>query len=239
MNGTRRTVTSLMQPYFFPYLGYFDLLCHSDTFVFYDDASFSKNGWYNRNRIYNDKQDWEYIRVSLRKAPLGTACTEIVLADKAKDRERLLRQLAVYRTAPFYNVVVGLVEEVFDRSGNTLADIAVMSIVTCARHIGLTCNIARSSEINYDRKQSAFLKIVDICRLTTADTYLNSSGGRSLYCSTDFRREGLELLFTPSHAAEYVPVGQRFVPYLSILDAMMWVGPETLRLELSKRIPTC
>lgn len=226
---------SLMQPYFFPYLGYFDLLSSSDVFVFYDDAAFSKNGWYNRNRIYNPSREWEYIRLAVRKSPLQTPCNLVILADKEKDRAKLLQQLAQYKKAPFYQPVMDLVEKTFADSEDDLASVAIASVELCAKYIGLDCTVKKSSEMTYDQNGNALTKVLDICKITQAERYLNVPGGRALYSSGDFEKEGLALAFTSSDAIEYETARRDFVPYLSILDALMWVSPDVLKQKLSQR----
>ena len=226
---------SLMQPYFFPYLGYFDLLCSSDTFVFYDDVAFSKNGWFNRNRIYSASQNWEYIRVAVRKSPLSTPCNQIGLVDKASDRSKLLRQLGNYRKSPYYYEVSGLVDRIFDSSDDDLASVAMKSVELCADYIGIDSEIKRSSDMTYDVNAKSLCKVLAICRITKAERYLNLPGGRELYCSDDFAKNGLELAFTPSDAVKYEPRGRAFVPYLSVLDALMWEAPGELKRKLCRR----
>ena len=226
---------SLMQPYFFPYLGYFDLLCSSDTFVFYDDAAFSKNGWYNRNRIYNPSQNWEYIRVTVRRSPLLTPCNQIELVDKASDQTKLLKQLGNYKKSPFYNEVSDLVERTFESSDDDLASIAMKSVELCANYIGIESELRKSSDMAYDVNAESLCKVLDICKIMKAERYLNLPGGKELYFSDDFVKNGLDLAFTPSDAVKYETKGRVFVPFLSVLDALMCEAPDDLKRKLCGR----
>ena len=229
---------SLMQPYFFPYMGYFDLLAFSDIFVFYDDAAFSKNSWYNRNRIAGTKERWDYIGVAVRKSePLGTPSTDILLARKESDLQKLLRQLDRYSKAPHYETIVDLVRGVFEASDDRLASVAMASVRACAKYLGLGPQILRSSEINYDRAGNALTKVLGICAACNAGTYLNLSGGRSLYKPDDFRAAGMALSFCRPEPIEYQMLGCQFEPYLSVLDALMWISPEQARPKLRQRTP--
>lgn len=228
---------SLMQPYLFPYMGYFDLLTFSDTFVFYDDAAYSKNSWYNRNRIAGIAEPWDYLGVAVRKAPLGTPTSEILLAQKSKDFQTVLRQLERYSKAPHYRAVRELVCCVFEASGETLASLAMASVLACAKHIGLECQILRSSEINYDRTGKALEKILGICKAQNAHAYLNLSGGRALYHPEDFSADGLALHFCRPEPVTYETAERQFEANLSVLDGLMWMSPEQVRRKLMERTP--
>ncbi|WP_321820028.1 MULTISPECIES: WbqC family protein [unclassified Burkholderia] len=227
--------TALMQPYFFPYLGYFDLVVSSDLFVFYDDAAFSKNSWYNRNRILAPNKEWEYVRVSVQGAPLGTPVKEIRLSNKAGDLARTNSLLQAYRRAPYYKDVVALVNETFESSDDHLANAAANSIKRSAAYLGLDCRFTRSSELEYARDQDAVQKVIGVCKAVGATQYVNLPGGRELYDPEVFSRQGLELSFTPVLDLTYPVSGFDFVPSLSIIDVLMWCAPQSICSYLISR----
>ncbi|EKS9916161.1 WbqC family protein [Burkholderia multivorans] len=226
---------ALMQPYFFPYLGYFDLVASSDLFVFYDDAAFSKNSWYNRNRILALTKEWEYVRVSVQGAPLGTSVKEIMLSNKSGDLARTNSLLQAYRHAPYYKEVVDLVNETFASTDDYLVNVAVDSIKRSAAYIGLDCRFTRSSELDYARDQEAVQKVIGICKSIGATQYVNLSGGRELYDADVFSRSGIELSFTPALDMTYPVSGFDFVPSLSIIDVLMWCAPQSICSYLISR----
>ncbi|KVU36011.1 hypothetical protein WK68_18655 [Burkholderia ubonensis] len=224
-----------MQPYFFPYLGYFDLAASSDLFVFYDDAAFSKNSWYNRNRVLAPNKEWEYVRVSVQGASLGTSVKEIKLSNKAGDLARTNSLLQVYRRAPYYKEVVALVNETFESSDDYLANVAVGSVKRSAAYLALECRFSRSSDLEYARDQDAVQKVISVCKAVGATRYVNLPGGRELYDVDVFSRQGLELSFTPVLDLTYPVSGFDFVPSLSIIDVLMWCSPQTIRSYLISR----
>ncbi|WP_063901993.1 WbqC family protein [Burkholderia ubonensis] len=226
---------ALMQPYFFPYLGYFDLAASSDLFVFYDDAAFSKNSWYNRNRVLAPNKEWEYVRVSVQGASLGTSVKEIKLSNKAGDLARTNSLLQVYRRAPYYKEVVALVNETFESSDDYLANVAVGSVKRSAAYLALECRFSRSSDLEYARDQDAVQKVISVCKAVGATRYVNLPGGRELYDVDVFSRQGLELSFTPVLDLTYPVSGFDFVPSLSIIDVLMWCSPQTIRSYLISR----
>ena len=224
-----------MQPYFFPYLGYFDLVASSDVFVFYDDASFSKNSWYNRNRILSKNKEWEYVRVSIQGSSLGTFVKEIRLNNKPGDLNRTNNLLQTYRRAPYYRDVIALVNETFESSDELLASITIESIKRSAAYIGLKCFFVRSSELEYMRDQDAVGKVISVCKTVGATQYVNLPGGRELYNADVFFRHGVELSFTPNLDLTYPVSGFNFVPNLSIIDVLMWCAPQSIRSYLASR----
>lgn len=225
---------AIMQPYYFPYIGYFELAARVDIFVFYDDAAFSKNSWFNRNRILARQKDFEYIRVSVANAPLGTPSRQVGLMDKSSDLRRSLGILDVYRTAPFFRDVSALLQSVFQDSGEDLASIAELSVTRCCERLAIAPKFLRSSTLDYDRSLGAVGKVLDICRAAGATEYVNLSGGTDLYDQETFARHGLKLTFTQPSAlvyADHLP----FVGNLSILDPLMRLPVETIKTYLQSR----
>lgn len=227
---------ALMQPYFFPYIGYFDLLASSDLFVFYDDAAYSRGGWVSRNRVAADGKDFNYIRLTLERAPLGTPINDIRLKDPEEDRNHLLSVLHnVYRKAPYYKAVVAVVERALKDLDGSLSQAAAASILSCAEYIGVHASIKYSKSIDYDRALGPEAKVISICKSLDASSYVNLSGGRELYSEAEFLSNDLSLSFAEPADFSYEVERRAFVPNLSIIDAMMWVDPTVIRKYLSVR----
>lgn len=212
---------ALMQPYFFPYIGYFELASRVDLFVFYDDAAFSKNSWYNRNRIASHSKDFEYIRVAVGKAPMGTAVRDVQLTAKDADLQRSLAILKVYAKAPNYDPVKSLISRTFNESSDTLSSIAAQSVMESCKHLGLAPDFRFSSAVDYDRNGHPVDKVLDICQAVGATEYVNLSGGTELYDCETFAARGIELSFLTPSALSFDSFGLPFQENLSIIDPMM------------------
>lgn len=222
-----------MQPYFFPYSGYFQLVAAVEDFVFYDDAAFSKNGWYNRNRIMASNNQWIYFRLQTRKASLGTSCNEIGLVNKSADFEKIRKQLEnSYKKAPYYEQTMALVNRVELGSTADLASVTMQSVIEVACYLELDTNFSRSSQIDYDRSLERHLKVIEICKHMSTTTYINLPGGRELYTEEMFNEYDISLDFTPSDFLVYQPGNYEFIMGLSILDVLMWLPPHEIRSSL-------
>jgi hypothetical protein len=226
---------AIMQPYFFPYIGYFDLIASCNIFVVYDDAAYSKNSWYNRNRILSKNKNWEYIRVSVRNVSLGTSCKNVQLASKKIDLDRINALMQCYSRAPFFHQVMEIIEHVFKFSDESLNDISTQSIVEVCKYIGLPHNFVFASALEYDRQGSAIGKVIDICKIFKATDYVNLTGGRDIYEPKIFEEDGFNLNFTPTTDFSYAVEGFNFVSNLSIIDVLMWCSPESVLSYLNSR----
>ena len=225
-----------MQPYFFPYIGYFDLLASTDIFVAYDDADFSKNGWINRNRIASNVKDFNYIRLTAGHVPLGTPINAVRIKSAQSDLDAIKANIyAAYRKAPYFGAVAALIDDVFSTPDDGLASLATRSVSLAAARMDIKPTVINSSTLDYDRSLTAAEKIISICKGIGADTYVNLSGGRELYDVETFARHGLSLQFTTPCDLTYSTGDRDFVPNLSIIDAMMWASPETLSEFLHER----
>lgn len=225
-------VVSLMQPYFFPYLGFFELVSRADVHVHYGTASFSKNGWTNRNRVSDGRGGWTYFGFSVLKSPLGTPIDQIRLADKARDKKRLLGLLMNYRRAPYFTEVAELVESVIEMDTDLLCDIAVASVEKSAVHLGLGATFRRSDDLDVDYSGDAQSKVLAVCRQLEATSYVNLSGGRSLYDERAFTAVDVELTFTSPEPIS-LP-GRPSGEVLSVIDTMMFNSPATIKEALTR-----
>lgn len=231
MHDTR---VSLMQPYFFPYLGLFELMSAADVYCHYDNAAFSKNGWQNRNRIDDGRGGWCYFGFSVVKSPLGTPISGIRLANKLKDVNRLMGLLSVYRQAPYFRQVGELVGAAFETNTDRLADISMAALESTTDYLGLSPLFRRSTQVSADFSGTAQEKVLSVCRSLGATTYINLSGGRDLYDAATFDGMGVRLRFT---APELVHLADRSVgESLSVLHTMMFNSPEQIRRSLLRRI---
>lgn len=219
---------AIMQPYFFPYLGYFQLIAAVDRFVVYDDVAFIKNGWINRNRILTPAGP-EYITVPLAGASSFRTIRETRCAPPASWSEKMLRTLTqVYARAPHRDVGIAIVRRVLEAAdGESVRDLAVASLREMCAYFELPATWQDSSAAYENGHLSGVERVVDICRREGATGYVNVPGGRSLYEAATFGAHGIDLRFIAPTLTPYPQSRAReFVPGLSVLDLVMSVPRE-------------
>ena len=223
---------AIVQPYLFPYIGYFHLISKVDTFVFYDDVNFITRGWINRNKVLvNGKA--KYLTIPCKDASQHKLINEVEHALTDKKRGKLLRMIKFsYSNAPFFDDVFPIVESVLNSESSFIADIAEESIRSCCAYLGIDATLKVSSETFDNAGLDRTERIVDICRQEEASTYINPPGGKELYEKADFKKHGIELKFIEPELKKYSQFDHEFVPGLSIIDIMMFNAPEKIRTEL-------
>lgn len=226
---------AIMQPYVFPYLGYFQLIHAVDKFVFLDDVNFIKKGWINRNNILlNGKASRLSIPVS--KASQNELIKDLFVSEEGKWRSKLLNSLAhAYKKAPFYKERIGLITNIIEQEGLSIADFAKNSITTIAKELGLDTEFVPSSSI-YSKDSYGAQRILDICKANEVKKYINPQGGVDLYEEEDFSKEGITLNFLHMDSSlEYAQLdNQEFVPSLSIIDVLMFNSNDEIQELLKK-----
>jgi len=211
----------IMQPYFLPYIGYWQLMASVDRFVIYDNVKYTKKGWINRNRFLLNGAP-EYFTVPLKSAPDTSTIAERELAGDY-DRDKLLRSLAAaYRKAPRFTEVFPVVEQIVQARAVNLFEYLHHSLVVMAAFLEIDTPIVISSTIAIDHNLQAENKVLALCRAAGADRYLNPIGGQELYSGKSFAAAGVTLEFLQSRTIEYPQLGAPFVPSLSILDVLMF-----------------
>lgn len=219
----------IMQPYLFPYLGYYQLVHASDRFVFYDDVSFIRNGWINRNRLLLDGAA-HYFTVPLSGASSFQSIHETrYQADDGRWRRKLLGTFHLaYRRAPFAAAGMRLIEETLALQSESVADLARHSVKCVLGYLGIKRDLLDTSRAYGNAQLRGQDRVIDICRRESASLYLNAPGGRGLYDPTAFAAAGIGLRFLNGRLPEYAQGSHPFVPGLSILDSIMHCAPETV-----------
>jgi hypothetical protein len=210
-----------MQPYFMPYIGYFQLIAAVDLFIVYDNIKYTKKGWINRNRILRNGAD---VMVSLPLAAASDSC-DVVERQLAPDfkPQKLLAQIAgAYRAAPFFRETMPLIERIMLFEDWNLFRFNLHSIQQVCAHLGVTTPIRVSSDFAIDHALTAQDKVLALCEAARADIYVNPIGGVGLYAREAFQARGIELRFQRSDPFDYRQFGADFVPWLSIIDVMMF-----------------
>lgn len=223
---------AIMQPYFFPYVGYYQLANLVDKFIFFDDVNYIRRGWVNRNRILISGAE-KYITIPVLYAEVNAKINEIKISNDLDWRRKILQQLAhSYKKAPYYKQAFGVVERVIYSSDESLSDIAKSSIKFVFNYLGLNQNFQSSSEMSASENKGQ-ARIIDICKSEGAGIYINAPGGRELYDPADFYQEKIEIRFLNIVLNEYPQFSGCFHPGLSMIDVMMFNSPEKIRQMLA------
>jgi len=215
-----------MQPYFFPYIGYFQLINAVDKFVIYDDVNYIKQGWINRNRILLEGKA-HFFTLDLFNASSFKLINEIEMGNNRYKLVKTIEQ--IYKKAAFFHEVFPLIEEIMTYKENNLALFLENSIRKIALFFNIQTNIIVSSMIKKDVSQKGQDKVLDICKKMDASIYINSIGGQELYSKEIFNQEGIGLKFIKSQPINYTQFNNEFIPWLSILDVIMFNSVEEIQ----------
>ena len=223
---------AIMQPYFFPYIGYFQLIAAVDLFIVYDGIKYTKKGWINRNRMLVNGKD---VLFSL---PLKGDSDNLDVRERELStdfsRDKLLNKVSgAYRRAPYFAETFPLIEQiVLNKESNLFRFLHYSIIKTCA-HLGIATQIKVSSDMAIDHDLTNQGKVLALCRASGANTYVNAIGGIELYSKEAFQEKGIDLKFIRAKPFEYAQFGEPFVPWLSIIDVMMFNSLETIQACIS------
>lgn len=239
----------MMQPYLFPYPGYFDLVARTDRWVVFDTAQYIRHGWVNRNRVLaplprrSDAalQGWQYVGVPLRGHSRGMPIRDVLVDDSQRWRERLLGQLGHYRRhAPHYGETVRLVERCLAPSGPRLLDVLVHSLQQVCEHLGLDLDPVLFSDLDVPTggvTGPGDWALVTARHLGAAE-YWNPPGGAGLFDPGAFAAAGVELRIQSFDPLVYPTGPYRPVANLSIVDALMWCSPDEVLAGLARPVET-
>jgi hypothetical protein len=225
---------AIMQPYFFPYIGYFQLINAVDEFVIYDNIQFTKKGWINRNRILVNQKD-DYISLPIKKDSDYLNVNQRFLSDTwpIDSKKMLNRIVESYRKAPQFEQVYTLFEKCLKVEEQNLFNFVQNSLIETLNHLSINTKIVESSSIEIDHQLKSEEKVLAICKAKNASTYINPSGGIELYSKERFERNGIKLQFQKSNPIVYLQFKNEFVPWLSILDVLMFNSKDEVKLFLN------
>src|SRR5690606_15473017 len=227
---------AVMQPYIFPYIGYFQMVNAVDKFVFYDDVNYIKQGWINRNKILVSNKDYLFT-VPLEKASSFALINETLINNLQYDKWKkkfLLTLEQSYKKAPFYCDVIQEITQVIEKEYRTIDGIAIASIKSISQYLGLDTEFVLSSETYQNKGLERQERLIDICKIEKANHYINALGGQDLYKKQDFEKEGIRLDFIKTQPIEYKQFNNEFVPWLSIIDVLMFNSKEEIAEMLNK-----
>lgn len=226
---------AIMQPYFYPYIGYFQLINYVDQFVIYDDIEYVKQSWINRNRILVNGQA-SYISLPLKKDSDYLTVNMRILADSwDKDRTKLLQRLSgSYLKAPNFNAVFECLERAICYDDRNLFSFLLANLNAVLTYLDIKTPVLMSSQLGDFSKLKSQEKVLTICESLSADEYVNPIGGLELYDRNDFHDRGINLSFIKSKEIRYEQFESEFIPFLSIIDVMMFNDPAEVNAMLSE-----
>lgn len=189
---------AIMQPYFAPYLGYFQLINAVDKFIFYDDVNYIKGGWINKNLITLNGNDYKFT-IPLKKSSSFKKINEIEVNWECRDMEKL--QKTLYQRFSTDSPSREIIKKLFKPKPITIADLTITSIILISNYLGINTTFERSSNYTFERVDNKLLNLVSICNISEANTYINPIGGQELYSKEEFKQHNINLNFikgTPS-----------------------------------------
>ena len=224
-----------MQPYLFPYLGYFQLINAVDTFIYYDDVNYIKSGYINRNYLLSN-QSKSLFTVPLKDASSNKLINQTEISDNKPWQKKIEKQVFyTYKKAPHFDVIYPLIREAIFLSTNSISELAIHSIETVLTYLNIDTLRMKSSDLEYDQSVNKLEKVLSICSQFNTTTYINPVGGKDLYDSKDFDQHGMELFFISMNEIIYKQFDtEQIVSNLSIIDLLMFVDKEELRLLLNE-----
>ena len=213
---------AIMQPYFLPYIGYFQLIKAVDKFVLYDDVNYINKGWINRNNLLVNGKAFLFT-VPLKDASQNKLINQIELSDDPKWRPKLLQTVGQsYKKAPYFAQVYPIVERILHNTSPRVADLIFGSIQEIMQYLAITTDLVRSSAVYGNEQLKAQDRIIDICRQENAKLYINPIGGQQLYNYLAFDAEKITLRFIKTNPLVYKQFQNEYVPFLSVLDILMF-----------------
>jgi hypothetical protein len=226
---------AIMQPYFFPYLGYYQLVGAVDFFIFYDDVNFIRKGWINRTNIVS-KEGKLLLSISLSRSSQNKYINEIELIGI---QDKIIKSIEyTYKKAPYFQSVFPMIESCIKAPYRIISEYAANSIMTVSKYLDLKTEFSFSSDSHKSTGGYAKARrLIDICRKENADIYINSIGGQAIYTKEEFEKHGIQLFFLKNNDNlnyNQNPIRKdTFEPNLSIIDVLMFNDKETVKEMLN------
>jgi hypothetical protein len=219
---------AIIQPYFLPYIGYFQLINAVDQFVIYDDVNFMKKKWINRNNILIAKQPSFFV-VPLKKISQNKLIKDVEIANDLNWKSKILKKVEIaYKKAPYFQKVFDLFESIINQNHILISELAFTSLKEVCLYLKISTQLISSSTIYRNSHLKSQDRIIDICKKEGADHYINPIGGIDLYSKESFLNHQIQLNFLKSDLIAYQQFKNEFVPYLSILDIIMFNDVEAI-----------
>ena len=229
---------AIMQPYIFPYIGYLQLINLVDTFIFYDDVNFIKQGWVNRNNILVNGQSFRFT-IPLEKSSSFVKICDVQINNEmwVKWKDKFLKTLEQnYKKAPFFNSGFEIVDNVLSSyyKEMSISELAISSITELCKYMNINTKIISTSSKYENNHLSGKDRVIDICIRENANHYINPIGGKELYDQTSFKSFNLDLNFIQPLSHVYNQPTKHFIPWLSSIDIIMYNSKDSIKEHLTK-----
>ena len=229
LNRDSKMKVGIMQPYFFPYIGYFQLINVVDRFILFDDVQYIRHGWINRNKILKPVEGQQYIQMPLAPHNRDTLIKNINVKDGNEWKEKILRQIEHYKKkAPFYPQVCRLLMQCFESTEPNIARLNGFFLARVLNYLGIDFKIEISSTMNFDYSNvnDAGEWALRISEQLGASEYINPPGGIAIFEKIKFEKSNIKLSFIHPLFKEYSQHRSTFEPGLSIIDVLMFNSPQ-------------
>ena len=216
---------AIMQPYFFPYIGYFSLIKHTDEWIVFDTPQFIRHGWIERNRILKPSEGWQYIKVPLEKHPREATIRDIRIRTNEPWRNLIFAQLEHYKkSAPYYAPVISFLREAFEHQTDSIVSMDVRLLEAACRYIGIPfrAHVFSKMGLRLPEVTAPDEWSLNISLEVGAVEYINPPGGEGFFDRAKFERAGVHLTFLRANSRAYDQRRTVFEPGLSIIDVMMF-----------------
>lgn len=224
-----------MQPYFFPYIGYFQLIASVDKFVVHDDVQYIKAGWINRNKILLNGKEYLFV-FSVKKDSFDRDINQRFFSDRFDfQKAKFLRVLKqAYIKAAYFKQVYSLVNEIFSYDDLNVSNLNVFGIKKISRYLGIKTPIVLSSKLKKNNRLKGEERVININKTLGATRYINPVGGVDLYSKKYFLENGIKLLFLKPLDIKYKQLDNAFLSWLSIIDICMFNKKEDIQTFLNQ-----
>lgn len=226
----------IMQPYFFPYLGYFDLINRTDKWVVFDIVQYQNKSWMSRNRVHHPNNGWQYISAPVEKHSRSTLIKDIHIKDAEDIKKKLIGQLEHYKNrAPYYENVCQIIMNVFDSAqGGSLIDLNIKTILAICDYLDIAIDYSICSEmdleipkINYPGQWA-----LEIATALNAKEYINPPNGKNIFRIDEFQQRNIKLTFTSLINFKYNCEPYEEIEHLSVIDLIMFCSPKKIKQYL-------
>ena len=236
---------AIMQPYFMPYLGYFQAISAVDKYILYDKVNFIKRGWINRNQIFVQNLGKEYITIPLKTKSSNLLISDVIIDNSLQWRKKILNLIYYnYKRAISFEEVYPLLTDIINTNVDTISEYNYLTLSSVCNFLDMKTQIEISGFDDYNEIEN-YLKtlgdeirknerIFSICKQQGADIYINAIGGQELYSKEEFKENGIDLYFIKMDDIKYKQFSDEFVPYLSIIDVLMHNGKEGTKELLNR-----
>ena len=224
-----------MQPYLFPYLGYFQLINTADKFIIHDDVQYIKGGWINRNKILLNKQAYLFTFSIKKDSSFLNINQRFFTNNFDQERKKFLNVIdSAYRKAPFYLNTKKLLECILSTDDINISSMIIKSLILICNYLDIGTEFCISSEIDKDNTLKGEERVISLNKCLNSKHYINSIGGETLYSKDVFKKNDIRLSFLKPKLFEYNQFEHQFVPWLSIIDILMFNSIETIQKMLQE-----